>query len=628
MVATTKNELVTEMWQDYERGKSFYANKGFTTALPNYVSFYEGDQWPKPTEATKHMPRPVFNFVKMIIDNKVSNIVGSPVKLNFVADNDKISTNKFTRFAHFILKEIGMENIDYEAILTDRKKGVFVKHYYYSEEAIGRKGNFEGGLRCQLIEPLNVYVADPNETNIQKQKWIMVAVREEVSKIKKMAKKKYHDKICSDELETSYGNKRELEGSELATVLTKYFKVDGEVYYERATKYTALQEEAIPLNPYLIEKKIKSEDIDGKGTSQPDEKLEKDKQDKYYMATHYPIEICSLDPSDDCIIGISEVKNMMVAQKLVNFNIAMGALNLQELGAPVTLVKPNALQGQTLTNQPGQVITDYTPGNGWGIKNLETTPFTAQALQFAPALMDLIRTVSNATEVITGEMVSKDLSGYAIAQLQAQAQKPIEMQRKRFWQHKEREGKILEMFFKLFYENKEFTYKNTLEERIVMQQQNSNEKLSENGVDIFNGEDFQDKSFSIVIEAGAGTQYSEIQAMSKLDNLIQMKLIDLETYVELYPDSAMPFKAEMKEFIWKQKQTEIAQLRQLATEQAQMIEQLKMTGEQQEKDIKTFSSELNKSNKINASLQQEYTNKLNQLMGGQAPQETKEIKNV
>ena len=39
-----------------------------------------------------------------------------------------------------------------------------------------------------------------------------------------MADKKYHDKICSDELESPYGNKRELEDSGLVTVLTKYFK--------------------------------------------------------------------------------------------------------------------------------------------------------------------------------------------------------------------------------------------------------------------------------------------------------------------------------------------------------------------------------------------------------------------
>ncbi len=188
-----------------------------------------------------------------------------------------------------------------------------------------------------------------------------------------------------------------------------------------------------------------------------------------------------------------------------------GALNLQELGAPKVLVKPNALQGQTLTNQPGQVVVDYTPGNQWGIQNLQATPFTAQALQFAPALIDLIRTVSNATEVITGEMVSKDLSGYAIAQLQAQAQKPIEMQRKRFWQHKEREGKILEMFFKLYYDNKPFTYKNSLEEKIAMRQANPMQNVPETTADIFNGEEFQDINFNIIVEAGAGTQYSEIQ---------------------------------------------------------------------------------------------------------------------
>jgi hypothetical protein len=41
----------------------------------------------------------------------------------------------------------------------------------------------------------------------------------------------------------------------------------------------------------LVAKKFKTKDVDGKGTSQPDEKLEQDKQENYYMATRYPIEI-------------------------------------------------------------------------------------------------------------------------------------------------------------------------------------------------------------------------------------------------------------------------------------------------------------------------------------------------
>ena len=55
-----------------------------------------------------------------------------------------------------------------------------------------------------------------------------------------------------------------------------------------------------------------------------------------------------------------------------------------------------------------------------------------------------------------------------------------------------------------------------------------------------------------------------------------------------------------------------------------MIEQLKATTEQQEADIQNFARELSKANKINASLQQEYSIKLQQLMGGQAqPQQPK-----
>jgi hypothetical protein len=180
------------------------------------------------------------------------------------------------------------------------------------------------------------------------------------------------------------------------------------------------------------------------------------------------------------------------------------------------------------------------------------------------------------------------------------------------------------MFFKLYYDNKPFTYKNSLEEKIAMRQANPMQNVSETTADIFNGEEFQDINFNIIVEAGAGTQYSEIQAMNLLDKLLEMKLIDLDFYRQEYPPTAMPFKEALGEYIYFKEQKEVEQLRQLVAEQAQMIEQLKATTEQQEADIQNFARELSKSNKINASLQQEYSIKLQQLMGGQAqPQQPK-----
>ena len=63
--------------------------------------------------------------------------------------------------------------------------------------------------------------------------------------------------------------------------------------------------------------------------------------------------------------------------------------------------------------------------------------------------------------------------------------------------------------------------------------------------DIFNGEEFMDMNVEVVVEVGAGTQYSEIQSMSMLNSLLAAGLIDPMTYYKLYPENAMPFKADL-----------------------------------------------------------------------------------
>ena len=45
---------VTSLWRDYERGQAYQASIGLTKNLPQFVRFYEGKQWPAPTEKTKN----------------------------------------------------------------------------------------------------------------------------------------------------------------------------------------------------------------------------------------------------------------------------------------------------------------------------------------------------------------------------------------------------------------------------------------------------------------------------------------------------------------------------------------------------------------------------------------------
>lgn len=622
---SSKQKLIdraNKIWEDYENAKVYQSNIGIRKNIPMFVDFAEGRQWPNPTKRTQHMPRPVFNFIEMIINNKVANVYGSPVKLNFVADNNMSATTKFTKFVEYQMKEMRMDDLDYIALKRDGAvKGTYIYYFYWDEKAPGSRGNYEGGFRCQLLDPLNVYFANPKETDEQKQEWIMWDDRLPVNAVKEMADSDIDkDKIVPDELESAY-NEEEQKGSDLCTVLTRLFRKDGEAYYERATKETIINK-ATPLNPLLIQKLQKSKE-DSSITPTHDDDLEIERDVDEYKAYYYPIVVGNWKPRDKSIYGRGEVESLIPNQKAINFEIAMQLLNHQELGWGKILVKPNALQGQVITNTPGEVITDHTPGDKWGITRLDGQGFSAGALQFAPQILDLTRTVTGSTEILTGDMISKDLSGRAIAQLQAEGKKPIADLQKAFWRVKEKQGLVLAQYYKLFYENKKFSIDLSPEETEQMEElyrvTGNNEPIPTSRTETFNGQDYLDTPFNVVVEAGAGTEYSEIMAMEMLNSLFfngaiqKLTTEQLEQVVALYPDSAMPFKTELKAIIRKQQRSELGQLKQVASQLQAENEVLKQETGEKDKIIKQLTSELQRSNKVTEQLKAEYSNKIMQI---------------
>jgi hypothetical protein len=597
-----RTNKASEIWKDHENYQAYLSTKGLTQNIPKWNDLYEGRHWKAPTETTKGMPRLNMPMTKMIVNNKVANILSGNVEVKFVAGgkDNQDKSKELTRFAKHQCKEMGMEAIDFDVITHERINGVGAKYYPWIEEAIGRKGRYKGAVRCQEIDALCFEVADPTEKDVQKQKWVQFPIREEVSRVKKMCdSKELLDKIVPDDLETNYADKVEMEGSQLCTVFTRYFKKDGEVYFLKATKTVVLTEDT-PLNPILV-KRLKKEkekeekksqegqDIiiqDGKGTSTPDEKLEKNNWDRedYYMATLYPIEIFSLDPSRNSIIGLSEVQDIAVTQNIINIAVAMGAINLLQQGAPKVIADKQALGEQKLNNEPGQMIYNMTPQKP--VKEVfdvvPAQPFTAGALEFAPTLIDLTRSLTNSTEFITGDDIGKNVSGITVRLMQERSMQPIKMQQKRYWQHKEREGKILEQFYKLYYENEEYAYEYSSAEKVAELEKSGT--LLTDGYGVFNGEDYQDITF--YVEATQVAQFNDVMQLDIINTCLQMGAIDIDTYFELLPDSLSAIRDKYKEVTFIKKQTQLSQALELSQEQAQTIEGLNTEADEREKVIK------------------------------------------
>ena len=543
----------THLWKMYETGINYQITTGMRYNIPKYIDFYEGRQWPAPTENTKNLPRPVVNIVKMICRSKKSSILSTPVKVLYKSYSPKTDTSKLNDFAQSIQKELNQEGLDRLAIDDGIKKGSYFYHYYWDKYAQGLTGKTEGGVRCEIIDPLNIFFSNPRELDEQKQDWILIATPMEHSKIASIADEGAN--ICALSTESEAQPYQE---NNTTILLTRYFRKNKEVWCERGTKSCIINAPfSITPDKSYIEALAKCQNGAKAGTNQ-DAKTSSDHQSPYISAllcknapkaTLYPIVCGYYERKEGSIYGISEVEGLIPNQKAINFNIAMTLLNSQQCAWGKYIALPNALKGQTITNSPGQVIIDYS-GTGDGVKRLKDEGISEIPMSIVQAITDLTRTVTGSSEILSGEALSSNLSGVAIAQLQAQAEVPIEELRATFWEAKKKQGAVLAQFIRLYYYDKHFIRHSTAE----------NGKECEI-CDTFFSQEYENAIFDVIVEPTKSPRASLSSDISLLNECLKSGKISFETFIKAYPEGSISNKSSILHQIEQEKSSEIYKLR-------------------------------------------------------------------
>lgn len=581
------DEVISSVWKDYENGIAYLGSSGLRRKLPQFVKFYEGEQWPAPTKLTKNMPRPVINIIKMICRSKKAAILSSPVRIVYEAEDESVDTEKFNRFSDYIQKEIGQDRLDSDAISDGVKKGCYFYHYYWDSEARGKDGIKSGALRCEIIDALDILFADPTELDEQKQKWIIVVSRESVDSVRAKADKGVDKELIkSDTADDTYGTV-EQEGSELCTVLTRYFRRGGEVFCEKAVKGGIINK-AFSIAPDIEAAKkslgIEDEDVDAPNNALPDNHEGAELIKDTVKAHLYPIVVGNYEKREKSIYGISEVEGLIPNQKAINFNVAMTLYNNQQLAWGKYIALPNALGSQTITNEPGQVLIDYSK-TGNGIRKMTEQVLQSQPMAIVDSIMQMTRNVTGASEVMTGEAIGANMSGAAIAQLQSQAQMPIEDLRRTFWQVKEKQGRVLAQFFKLYYQGKEFSYKEGVGE--------DEQILSAT----FSGEEYATVDFDVVVETTKGTNASSAGDINLLDVLFKAGAIDAKGYVQAFPSDSISNKSELIRAIEEKEQSALMIAQQQIAQYEQRMQSMQEMMKQSQEAVSNVMSLIQENSK-------------------------------
>ncbi len=551
---------ITHLWKMYEDGIDYQHKIGIRYNIPKYVDFYEGRQWPAPTESTKNLPRPVVNIVKMICRSKKSSILSMPVRIYYKSYSQSTDVEKLNSFAEYIQKDMNQDGLDRLALDDGIKKGSYFYHYYWDSRALGMSGRIEGGVRCEIIDPLNIFFSNPRELDEQKQKWILISTQVEPNTVFELCDPQVDLGAISRDCQGGENEKRTV------TLLTRYFRIDGEVYCERGTK-TCIVNAPFKLsldrnelkaslfgancgdNEHFAHQCLPNDTQAHKGKSKESAFIYDYTRRKSPKATLYPIVCGYYERREGSIYGISEVEGIIPNQKAINFNIAMSLLNAQQCAWGKYIALPNALNGQCISNSPGQVLIDYS-GTGNGIKKMSEESLSKAPLDLVDMITQLTRTSTGSSEIISGEALSSNLSGVAIAQLQAQAEVPIEDLRSTFWEAKKKQGKVLAQFIRLNYYDKEF----------IRSAKDKEGKTCEI-CDRFFSEDYANSVFDVVVEPTKGTRASISSDVNMLDTCLKHGKISIETYIKAYPEGAISNKYAILRQLEDEKSQEITKLR-------------------------------------------------------------------
>lgn len=638
--------------------------------LKRYVreaqDFYNGVQYPN--ENYKNMVRVTMNFCSFSSNLKAAKVVGTQRYITFTADDSDYDCRKLQRFDEYNIGKLDERTEDFQTCLDGFNDGTAVVGYRWDADDTTYKGIYKGGLAIDQIDILRFAVANPYLKGIQNQKWVMYWKDEDVSAVRDMVErdsKKELEKAKSEIVPDSYDAEKASANEDVAhglvTVYTRYFRIGGEVYFMSSTKTVDLYERPHALNPRLNEladeraamelregdkvadyRGIDPEDAsfqvaDPEMMDEGSYESEKERFSLYPFAEFRPYAI------NNSFYGRSDIKDMIPIQKGVNFALSMVLKCIENNAYNKIFAKEGALEGQTITNEPGQVVTDYSRmTNGWGIKFAESQPMPNGVIDFTEKLFQMTRVVYGFNDVMDGSVNNQDLSGYAVQQMIKQANSSIEQQQQLFWKFCKDKAAIRLMFYKFYVDSAKYTYEmpdwqvdkeEDARKKLVSRQSQlemGGQSLSVGPVDLskptkktqirdFSGREIFGKSFDISIDVMQGLADSKLAESQMWDTLVMNGNIQnltpemLELYLEANPTVSERTKATLKNVVERQKQSENEQLKQKLQEALQYLQ--KMTSY-----AKELESQNGYKSKYIDNLTKEFTEKIgvaNKVIGAQ-----------
>lgn len=506
------NEISNEIWQKYEKSKSYMDSKGIMTKTEKNWQFYIGRQWEACDNSEGLEDLPMMNFIKPTVKYKVSTIAQHSVSAMFSDMNGKYAdvTGNLNKLFDVSWEKAKMDRTAWEALKHSAIQG---DSYVYWFDGDTRQ-------RPQLIHNTQIKLGDENITDIQEQPWLIIEERLSADVVRERAKAKGVKESELDNIQTdSDMTERLLNKTEVKDKVTSLLymeKKDGIVHIARSTKNLVYEE----LHPI---RQRKAGDYTGQGL------------------TKYPIVSMIWEEVPNSARGTSEVEQLIPNQLELNKTIARRTISVKTTAYPRLAYDDSSLANPEDLDKIGAAIK-LNGGNAQAINNmisyLAPQAMSQDAKMLSDELLEQTRSLAGASDVQLGQFNLSRVSGTAVQTVRDQQQVPLNEQ---------------VSMYQDFIENVALLW-------FDMWCAYNPVKVEMNGIEVLT-KDILAITPNVRVDIVENTTLSKMAAQQELTNLFNNNKITFEEWVDSYPEhSSIPKEVLIKIVNARKQQAESEQV--------------------------------------------------------------------
>lgn len=501
----------SEVWKAYEAGRDYKSNIDLYDTVEENERFYVGDQWHGLN--VPNIILPVLNYTKRTTSILVAKVSADDIAAKitpFLTDEESEDVAKM--LSRELDKIVEIQNIKKLCKRGVRNAAVdgdgCVYTYWDADAPTGQDA--KGMVAAELIENINVMFANPHTTDVQGQRFIIIARRKPVEDVRERAekygaKKEEIDTIVADD-DNNQGESTH--DNSLCTLLTVLYKKDGTVHAVESTEKVIVRKEW-------------------------DTELKR-----------YPIAWLPWEVRRACMHGAAALTSMIPNQIAINKVWAGIIRTMDRMGFPIMIVNRTFMQKDengrvTWNGQPGSILSvEGSPGDVRNVASyLEGAPINPNITAITGDFTSQTRDTMGTNDATSGNIRPDNAS--AIIALQTADTVPLELNRQGY-------NDWIEDLYRNIVDMMAANYgKRKIEwEEIDPQTGKSFPMMKEYDFDTLDYENLR-----IAVDIGAASMWNEITQMDTVNALFTSGIMDdirkFKLYLDTVPDKYVPNKAKL-----------------------------------------------------------------------------------